>query len=237
LRLPIAARIEQLFEPQSFELCEGQGEQTSAGLDLDVVDPLAFREAASSKSDHPRRYRDYVKNARRSTGRSEALVVGTAALNTHRLVFAAVEPEFVDGTLGLAETRKLLEAFALARRTRKPLLVCVAGAGARVQEGARSNVLLAPCMVARSALAKESVPLVSLICDPCLGPLAALSATADLVLAEPGARVGYSGGQTPLSAEQALEQGLIDQVVTRPEQKRAIGRFFQVVCAHQANAR
>lgn len=184
------------------------------------VDPLNFRAQEGYR-------RRFLAEARR-TGLSDAVVYGTATIAGRPVVLAVVDFRFMGGSIGCAAGEKLARALEQGARARTPVVLIIASTGVRFQEGVLALMQLAKVANAALKLAAAAEPLVTVLANPCLGgAYAMLGNLGDLIVAEPGALIGYassrmleksSGQPAPESAriaETLLAQGLIDNVVDR----------------------
>ncbi|GKQ40346.1 carboxyl transferase domain-containing protein [Streptomyces sp. A012304] len=201
-----------------------------------VSDPSSFTELphqdAESAPDGPLGWPGYDASRARAaerTGERESVVCGTARVEGTRAVLIAFEFGFLGGSLGERTGDRLVAAFTYAREHRLPVVPLVATGGSRMQEGMLALTQLQ--RVARqSALTREAgLPQVAVLRDPTTGGgWATLGAGADVVLALPGAQVGFAGSRVrPPDADPAaytaraqVAAGSADAVV-RPEELRA----------------
>ncbi|HEU5300562.1 MAG TPA: acetyl-CoA carboxylase carboxyltransferase subunit alpha [bacterium] len=218
LSMPAHMRIEMLVDPRSFkEIDRG----------LVSVDPLRFTDQ--------RRYRDRLAEARARTGLREAVVVGIARIDGRRVVLGAFEFEFMGGTMGSAVGEKLADAFEYATRRRLPVVIVSSSGGARMQEGMLSLMQMAKTAAARAAHDRAGLPFISVLANPTFGGVAASFASlGDVIIAEPGALVGFVGPRViemtlgvrlpPDShrAEALFRAGMIDLIVPREDLRAAI---------------
>jgi len=221
-RLNALERLNQLLDPGSAD-----------PLDLVVGggDPLGF---VDSKP-----YTERLAEARASTGLSEAVVCTRGAIRGTPVVVAVMDFRFLGGSLGAAVGEIIVQAADEALRTRTPLLLVTASGGARMQEGAIALMQMAKTTAALAPLGEAGVLTISLITDPTFGGVAASFATlSDVIVAEPGARLGFAGprvieltigkklGHRFQTAEFLLERGLIDMVAQRSRLRTMLGRLL-----------
>ncbi|SBT42856.1 acetyl-CoA carboxylase, carboxyltransferase subunit beta [Micromonospora auratinigra] len=226
---PIGAdeRLRQLLDPGSV-----------APLDLPAVtaDPLGFVDTVP----YPQR----VERARRATGVDEAVRCARGTVHGRPLVVAVMDFRFLGGSLGCAVGELITLAAETALADRTPLLIVAASGGARMQEGALSLMQMAKTAQALAALDEAGVLTVSLVTDPTFGGTAASFATlTDVIMAEPGARLGFAGPRVieqtirrPLpagfqTAEFLLERGLIDLIRPRRELRATLADLLATVDA------
>src|SRR2546425_4627876 len=211
LQMPARQRIAMLADPRRFkEMDRG----------LVSVDPLRFTDQRS--------YRDRLTEARRRTGLREAVVIGEARLDGNPIVLVVFDFNFMGGTMGSVVGEKVADAFEHASRRRWPVVSVVASGGARMQEGVLSLMQMAKTAAARAAHDRAGLAHLAVLTDPTFGGVAASFASlGDVLIAEPGAQVGFVGprvvdltlGQAqPAEAHRAealLQGGLVDMIVPR----------------------
>ncbi len=211
LYMPARARIGLLADPRSFkELDRG----------LVSVDPLHFTDR--------RPYLDRLAEARQETGLREAVVIGEARIDRHRVVLIVFDFAFLGGTMGSVVGEKVADAFEHATRRRLPVVSATASGGARMQEGMLSLMQMAKTAAARAAHDRAGLAYLSVLTDPTFGGVAASFASlGDVIVAEPGAQIGFVGprvlgltaGEPPPPdshrAESRLRSGLLDLIVPR----------------------
>jgi len=220
--LTAAERIEQLLDPGSAEL-----------LDFGVctADVLEF---VDSKP-YPQR----LAEARRRTGLAEGVLVATGTLEGLPLVTAVMDFAFLGGSLGAASGELITRAAEEALSRRVPLLIVTASGGARMQEGPISLMQMAKTSQALARLDEAGILTIALITDPTFGGVAASFATqCDVIVAEPGARLGFAGRRVieqtigsalPAgfqTAEFLRERGLIDMIKSRSALRTALRRLL-----------
>ena len=194
-------------------------------------DPLGFADV--------RPYRERLARARRDTGLDEAVQCVAGTILGRPVVAAVMDFAFLGGSLGCAVGERITAAADHALATATPLLIVSASGGARMQEGVLSLMQMAKTAGALGALDAAGLPVISLVTDPTYGGVAASYATlADVILAEPGAHMGFAGprviAQTirqPLpegfqTAEKLLAQGLIDAVRPRTALRATIAQLL-----------
>jgi len=213
--LTAADRVGYLVDEDSFD-------ETDAGVGS--TDPLSF---TSGKP-----YAGALEAAREKTGMREAIVTGRATIGGHPVVVGAMDFRFVGASMGSAVGEKVTRAFELALAEKRPLVLAVASGGARMQEGMLSLMQMAKTAAAAARLADARVPYIALLTNPTMGGVTASFATlADVIYAEPSARIGFAGPRLVeqtirsglpkhfQSAESLLAHGMVDDVVDRRELK------------------
>ncbi|MEV4659267.1 acetyl-CoA carboxylase carboxyl transferase subunit alpha [Micromonospora sp. NPDC049301] len=203
---------------------------------LDLVarseDPLQFVDTVP----YPAR----LAEARARTGLDEAVLCARATVEGVPVVLAVMDFRFLGGSLGSAVGELITLAAEVALAGRTPLVIVSASGGARMQEGVLSLMQMAKTAAALAQLDEAGVLTVSLITDPTFGGVAASFATlCDVILAEPGARLGFAGRrvieqtirqQLPAefqTAEFLLDRGVVDRIVPRSRLRAELGRLLR----------
>jgi acetyl-CoA carboxylase carboxyl transferase subunit beta len=223
-RLRLPERLAQLLDPDSFEDLSG---------DVEPLDALSF---ADSKP-----YPERIRDAQRKTGMRAGAMYGRGTIDGLALVVAAVEFNFIGGSMSGAVGEVITRAAELALETRTPLLAISASGGARMQEGCVSLMQMAKTSQAVARLAEEGVLFISLLTDPTYGGVSASYATlGDVLISEPGAHIGFAGPSVIeqtihqtlpegfQTAEFLLEHGMLDMVEPRENLRRAIRNLLGV---------
>ncbi len=213
LQIPARTRIALLTDPRTFRELKGG---------LVSLDPLGFADQYS--------YRHRLVAAQRATGLREAVVVGEARIQGAPVVLVIFDFAFMGGTMGSVVGEKVADAFEYATRHRRPVVSVVASGGARMQEGMLSLMQMAKTAAAQAAHDRAGLPYISILTHPTFGGVAASFASlGDVILAEPGAQVGFVGPRvieatlgTPLppnshSVEALFRAGMVDLIIGRPE--------------------
>ncbi|MCC5476059.1 carboxyl transferase domain-containing protein [Streptomyces barringtoniae] len=210
-----------------------------------VADPDSFGElpcpARDSTPDGPLGWQGYDASRARAaerTGEQESVVCGTASVEGARAVLIAFEFGFLGGSLGERTGDRLEAAYGHARAHRLPVVPLIATGGSRMQEGMLALSQLQ--RVARqSALTREAgLPQVAVVRDPTTGGgWATLGAGADVVLALPGAQVGFAGSRVrpadadpaAYTAEGQVAAGSADAVVRPEELRETLGQWLRLL--------
>jgi len=185
-------------------------------------------------------YSERLGEARKKTGQAEAIIIGEGTIEGCRTIIGALDFFFMGGSMGATVGEKVTRAAERARDERLPLLLFSASGGARMQEGVVSLMQLAKTSAAVRRLHEAGMPFLSVMCDPTTGGVTASFAfLGDIVLAEPGALIGFAGRRVIeqtihrklpddfQTAEFCLQKGLIDLVVPRGELRSTLGRLLK----------
>jgi acetyl-CoA carboxylase carboxyl transferase subunit beta len=185
-------------------------------------DPLKFIDSQP--------YPERIKRYERESGLPEAVISGTGRIHGIELAIAVMDFRFCGGAMGAAAGEKITRTIELAIQKKIPCVIFSASGGARMQEGIYSLMQMAKTSAALGRLAQAGLPFISVLTHPTMGGVTASFATlGDVILAEPGALVGFAGARVikdttkqtlPVgfqTAEFLLKHGLIDQIVSRLE--------------------
>ena len=226
-RLPVADRLAQLLD---------DGVLDERGLDVETTDVLSF---ADSKP-----YTTRLEQARGKTGRREAASYGRGTIGGFPVVVAAMDFGFMGGSMGGAVGEVITRGAEEACETRTPLLIITASGGARMQEGCVSLMQLAKTSQALGRLKDEGVLCICLLTDPTFGGVTASYAMlGDVLIAEPGALVGFAGPQVIeqtirqklppgfQTAEFLLEHGMLDLVAPRERLRQLLTKLLRLHAA------
>jgi acetyl-CoA carboxylase carboxyl transferase subunit beta len=230
LTMSAAERIASLADPGSFE------ETTGA---LVSADPLTFADT--------RPYPERLAEAKERTGLAEAVVTGTARIGGHPCVLIVCDFNFLGGSMGSVVGEKVALALELATERETPCVAVCSSGGARMQEGMLSLVQMAKTTAAAVRLHGARVPFVSVLTNPTTGGVYASFATqGDIILAEPGALIGFAGPRVveqttgerlppgSHTAEFVLARGQIDAIVPRPRLRGALATLLTLFAGGRA---
>ena len=223
-RLTAAERIAQLFD---------DGHATAIDDRVHSVDVLEFVDTKP----YPQR----LAAARQQTGLDEGVLVAHGTIDGNPVIAAVMDFRFLGGSLGGAVGELITRAAEVALDLLTPLLIVSASGGARMQEGVISLMQMAKTSQALGRLDEAGILTISLVTDPTYGGVAASYATlCDVILAEPGARLGFAGPRVIeqtirqvlppgfQTAESLLEHGLVDAVKPRQELRRTLARLLSL---------
>ena len=224
-RLDARARIAMLLDPEGrFEI----------GAEVLPTDPLKFKDS--------RRYTERLSDAATATGETDSLVVMQGAIKSVSVVVAAFEFDFMGGSMGSVLGERFVRGVQTAVEQRLPFLCVTASGGARMQEGLFSLMQMAKTTAALTKLSDAGLPFISILTDPTMGGVSASFAfIGDIVIAEPGALIGFAGPrvieQTVRQklpegfqrAEFLLEKGAVDMIVDRREMRDKLVRLLTML--------
>ena len=224
-RIDARARIGMLLDPEGrFEI----------GAEVLPTDPLKFKDS--------RRYTERLSDAATATGETDSLVVMQGAIKSVPVVVAAFEFDFMGGSMGSVLGERFVRGVQTAVLQRLPFICVTASGGARMQEGLFSLMQMAKTSAALTKLADAGLPFISILTDPTMGGVSASFAfIGDVVIAEPGALIGFAGPrvieQTVRQklpegfqrAEFLLEKGAVDMIVDRREMRDKLVRVLTIL--------
>lgn len=226
-KMSAPARLEMLFDGARY---------TEHDANVATTDPLGFRDTKS--------YRDRLKKAEKATGMKDALIAGEGLLEGKRLTIGAMEFNFIGGSMGAAVGEKITRAIDRCIAQKLPLVIVSCSGGARMMEGAISLMQMAKISAGLARLDEIRKPYISVLTDPTTGGVTASYAMlGDLIIAEPGALIGFAG---PRIIEQTIRQklpegfqraefllahGMVDAIVPRKELKAYLARALSLLGA------
>src|SRR5213593_1856353 len=223
-RVPARTYLGYVVDPGSFE---------ERFADLEAGDPLEFRDAKM-------RYPERLKLAQREAGMRDAALTGIAAVDGKPVSLAVMDFFFMGGSMGSVVGEKVARSIELAIAERRALLIVSSTGGARMQEGIISLMQMAKTSALLARLQDAGLPFVSILTDPSTaGVLASYASLGDVILAEPGALVGFAGARVIRQtigqdlpegfqrSEFVLEKGFIDRIVHRKQMREEISRLLE----------
>ncbi len=219
-------RIESLLDEDSFEEHDAE---------LRTIDVLEFKGLSS--------YKDKLEAEQKKTEMTDALISGIGRVGKVGVSIAVSDFRFIAGSMGNVVGEKITRAIERAVSRKIPLIIVSgSGGGARMQEGVYSLMQMAKTSAALCRLHEAGLPYISILTNPTLGGASASFATlGDIILAEPGALIGFSGPRVIKETIQAelpdgfqtseflLERGLIDQIVPRAELRERVITLLHVL--------
>lgn len=215
-RLAATDRIGFTFDKGSF---------VEIDADLSSADPLEFPE-----------YQDKLLSAIAKTGSQDSILRGKAALEGRPVAVAVSEFAFMGGSMGSVAGEKITRTLELAADERIPAIIFTATGGARMQEGLYSLMQMAKTSAACERLVRTGAPFICVFTDPTMaGVLASYASLADIIIAEPGALVGFAGARVAAQAaaggkmpddfqtsEFNFRVGMLDKIVHRKDMRETL---------------
>lgn len=180
-------------------------------------------------------YPDRIRENQEKTGMSDAMKVAHGKINGRAVTIACMDFDFIGGSMGSVVGEKIAAAIDWCIKKKMPLVIISKSGGARMMEGAFSLMQMAKTAVKLTQLAEAKVPYISLLTDPTTGGVtASFAMLGDVILAEPGALIGFAGPRVIKEtikrdlpegfqrSEFLLEHGFIDRIVERKNLKQVI---------------
>jgi len=223
--LSARSRIDSLLDTGSFE---------EKDANLTSLDPLKFKGVSS--------YVDKLEQYEKRTGEKDTVVSGLGTIGGMPVSIAVMDFKFLGASMGCVTGEKITRSIERALEAKIPVIIVAASGGARMYEGILSLMQMAKTSAALARLSKRGVPYISILTNPTMaGVMASFASLGDLIMAEPGALIGFAGSrvikettQQDLpegfqSAEFLLEHGLIDQIVHRKELRGRLASFLELL--------
>lgn len=218
-------RLESLFDGGVF-------------VEVDVpeasLDPLQFKDQ--------KRYPDRMKDARKKTGETEAMLVAKGSIAGVTAVAAGQDFSFMGGSMGMAVGNALIAGAEAAVNAGAPLIVFSAAGGARMQEGMLSLMQMPRTTVAVQMVQEAGLPFIVVLTHPTTGGVTASYAMlGDIQIAEPNALIGFAGARVIEQtireklpegfqrAEYLLDHGMLDMVVDRREMRDELAKVLRLL--------
>jgi acetyl-CoA carboxylase carboxyl transferase subunit beta len=224
----------RLTVEQRLAITVDRGSWRELFTDLASGDPLQFVDT--------RPYPQRMEQARRQSGRNDAIVTGVCKIEGRPTALAVMDFGFMGGSMGAAVGEKLARLFDRALKRRLPIVVFSSSGGARMQEGTLSLMQMAKVSAAIARIREAGLPYISVLCDPTTGGVAASFASlGDLNIAEPGAVIGFAGRrvieqttnqQLPedfQTAEFLLAHGMLDAIVPRHKMRFTLAQLLTML--------
>jgi len=224
MRIGAAKRIDLLADSGTF---------VEHDSELHPTDPLEF---VDSKS-----YQKRLEEALHKTGKTSSIVSGSCTINGCGVELVVFDFSFMGGSLGSVEGEKIVRACNRALKANHGVIIVSASGGARMQESTYSLMQMAKTSAALKRVDNAGLPFISLLTDPTFGGVSASFAfLGDILMAEPGALIGFAGARVIKQtigadlpdgfqrSEFLLEHGSIDMVTDRNEMKKTIGDLLEL---------
>lgn len=210
------------------ELIADAGTYKRFDLNIETSNPLGLE-------DYPKK----IKALKEKTGLDEAVAAGTCKINGEAAVICIMDSGFLMGSMGAVVGEKITYAIEQAIEKRLPLIIFTVSGGARMQEGIVSLMQMAKTTAALTKLDEAGLLYISVLTDPTYGGVtASFASLGDIILAEPGAMIGFAGQRVIKqtigeklpegfqTAEFLLEHGFIDKIVERKDLKDTLYKLI-----------
>ena len=225
-------RIHSLVETCTFEEMDA---------DMTSVDVLHFTGVAS--------YISKLTKYQQETGLKDAVITGLCRIGDYQVALGVMDFKFLGGSMGSVVGEKLTRLVEKATEKRLPVLIFSTSGGARMYEGMFSLMQMGKTCAALAYHSRARLPYISVLTDPTMaGVMASYASVGDLIVAEPGAMIGFAGPRVIKDTTQAelpngfqtaeflLEHGLIDAIVPRKEMKSRLIEYLSYLTVGQKQA-
>ncbi len=223
LRISIEKRIEQIADVDTFEEFDAN---------LAPIDPLKFVDKKS--------YKKRIQEAQSKTKRFSSAIAGSCKIDGVLTQLVVFDFSFMGGSLGSVEGEKIVRAIRRAIDKDEGLVIVSSSGGARMQESTFALLQMSKTAAALKKLSNQGLPYISVLSDPTMGGVSASFAwLGDIVMAEPGALIGFAGQRVIKQtigaelpdgfqrSEFLMDHGLIDMIVKRSELKKTISDMLK----------
>jgi acetyl-CoA carboxylase carboxyl transferase subunit beta len=218
---------------------EGSWQETDSTLRS--LDPLSFKDS--------KKYADRVTASIRSTGKNDAITIGSCAVGGFPAVLGVMEFSFMGGSVGSVVGEKIARAVDHAIAADRALILISRSGGMRMQEGMVSLMQMAKTSVKLTQLGEAGLPYISILTNPTTGgTTASFSMLGDVIFAEPGALIGFAGPRVIKQtigqdlppgfqrSEFLLEKGFLDRIVHRSDLKPTVVQALRVFMHSKVHA-
>lgn len=201
---------------------------------VESVDMLNFKDTKS--------YTDRLKEVKSKTNLNDSIRNAVGKVGGTEMVISCMDFAFIGGSLGSAMGEKIRRAIDYCIKNKLPYMIICQSGGARMQEAAFSLMQLAKVQAKLSQLSQEGLPYIAYLCDPTFGGItASFAMTADIIMAEPGALIGFAGPRVIRetigkdlpegfqTSEFLLEKGFVDFIVKRTEAKEKVAKTLNLL--------
>jgi len=224
-KINVSERIEVTFDENTYK---------SLNEEEEFKDYLKFKDT--------KKYKDRFQEASKKTGSDEALSIGTGKIKDKEVVTTIFEFDFLGGSMGAVVGKRFVKAVEYSIEHNLPLISFSTSGGARMQESMISLFQMGKTASAIKKLKNKKIPFISVLVDPCYGGVtASLAMLGDLIIAEPNARIGFSGKRVIQdtvkedlpkdfqTAEKQLEKGFVDKIVDRRELRNFVSKILKIL--------
>ena len=225
-------RIHSLVETCTFEEMDAQ---------MTSVDMLGFQGVDT--------YASKLESHQKKTTLKDAVVTGICKIGEHRAALGVMDFSFLGGSMGSVVGEKLTRLIERATEKELPVIIISTSGGARMYEGMFSLMQMAKTAAALAYHARHRLPYISVLTHPTTaGVMASYASLGDLILAEPGAMIGFAGPRVIKDTTQAelppgfqtaeflLDHGLIDAIVPRKEMKPQLIEYLNFLAVRKKAA-
>lgn len=217
-----------------FSFLFDEGKFKELDTKIESKDPLAWKDTHA--------YKDRLRDVKKKTGLTDSIRNATGAVNGRQMVISCMDFSFIGGSLGSVMGEKIVRAADFALKNRLPFVLISQSGGARMMEAAFSLMQLAKVQAKLGQLSKAKIPHISVLTHPTFGGVtASFASTGDVIMAEPGALIGFAGPRVIKetigkdlpegfqTSEFLLEKGFVDMIVHRKMLKQRISEVANML--------
>lgn len=217
-----------------FSILFDDNKYTELDANVESVDMLNFKDTKS--------YSDRLKEVKAKTRLNDSIRNATGKVNGVDMVISCMDFAFIGGSLGSVMGEKIRRAVDYCIANRLPYMIICQSGGARMQEATYSLMQLAKVQAKLAQLSEEGLLYIAYLCDPTFGGItASFAMTADIIMAEPGALIGFAGPRVIRetigkdlpegfqTSEFLQEKGFVDFIVKRTEIKEKISKTVKLL--------
>lgn len=201
---------------------------------VECVDMLNFKDTKA--------YSDRLKEVKAKTKLNDSIRNAVGKVGGHEMVISCMDFAFIGGSLGSVMGEKIRRAVDYCIKNKLPYMIICQSGGARMQEAAFSLMQLAKVQSKLAQLSDEGLPYIAYLCDPTFGGItASFAMTADIIMAEPGALIGFAGPRVIRetigkdlpegfqTSEFLVEKGFVDFIVKRNDAKAKVAQTVSLL--------
>ncbi|MBF8457865.1 acetyl-CoA carboxylase, carboxyltransferase subunit beta [Kaistella sp. G5-32] len=217
-----------------FSILFDENKYTELDADVESVDMLSFKDTKS--------YTDRLKEVKAKTKLTDSIRNAVGTVNGTEMVISCMDFSFIGGSLGSVMGEKIRRAVDYCIKHRLPYMIICQSGGARMQEATYSLMQLAKVQSKLAQLSEAGLLYIAYLCDPTFGGItASFAMTADIIVAEPGALIGFAGPRVIRetigkdlpegfqTSEFLQEKGFVDFIVKRTEIKDKISKTVNLL--------
>ena len=216
------------------ELLLDEGSVKKLFTNIQSSDPLVF--------EADKQYKEQLELAKSKTGQNDAINCFLGKINNNEIILSVMNFQFIGGSMGSVVGELVSRSISLASEKKIPLVLICASGGARMQESAYSLMQLAKTSSKMAKFQKDGGLYIPILTDPTTGGVtASFGMLGDIILAEPGALIGFAGPRVIKQtigedlpegfqrAEFLKEKGFIDNIISRSEMKEKLTKFITLL--------
>ena len=217
-----------------FEIIFDDSKFKELNADVESIDILKFKDSKS--------YKDRLKEAKAKTKLVDSIRNAHGKVNGVEMVISCMDFDFIGGSLGSVMGEKIRRAIDFCIEKKLPYMIICQSGGARMQEAAYSLMQMAKVQAKLAQLSNAGLPYIAYLTNPTFGGItASFAMTADIIMAEPGALIGFAGPRVIRetigrdlpegfqTSEFLQEKGFVDFIVKRKEIKETISKTVKLL--------